>query len=140
MDATEYFENMIISAQGRHPSRRASVNVRQVDDLIEAQRQLKLMKRIAKIVDRADKALRREPQAFLEHGKLVLVFDAKFTVTDRTYSYAAIYIPGKGWYTTGSSCPRTGFPTLDHLLYYYHVISGTIERMEMVAPYHMTIL
>lgn len=36
MDATEYFENMITSAQGRHPSRRASVNVRQVDDLIEA--------------------------------------------------------------------------------------------------------
>lgn len=102
------------------------------------------MKRIAKIVDRADKALRREPEAFAvardETSKLVLVFDAKFTVTDRTYSYAAIYIPGKGWYTTGSSCPRTGFPTLDHLLYYYHVISGTIENMEMVSPYHMTIL
>ena len=132
MDALEYFE-VQFGAQQRHPSRRRmTVSMQSIEaELIKLER----LNSFKKIIKRIEKAGPGRDINSLEIDGQVITFRVEFDGTGKVYSFAALYVEEVGaWFTTGSTCPPKGFPTLTALVYYYHVMSGTILNMWYMLP------
>lgn len=131
------------SKQKAEPRQNRSYRGRKVDDVLHEvddwmimQERLRRMTAITTALDGVVNVyipgIDKQARFRLERDGQVIRFKQRFNRNERTYSYSAMYIEDvKAWFTTGSSCPKKGFPTIDHLLYYYHALSGTILEMQL---------
>jgi hypothetical protein len=72
-------------------------------------------------------------EQILGHGD-VIEFEYSFRDNDRRYSYAAIHIAGRGWYTTGPEAPKAF--SWDELVAWWD--RGTLHSLSVMMP--MTVL
>jgi hypothetical protein len=101
---------------------------------------VRALARMTEITEALDDAIQGGREAIVFEGS-VIQFAVRFDGVggnNKTYTYAAIYVEKiDRWFTTGATCPAKGWPSLDHLLYHYHVVAGTILEISIPGDHQI---